>query len=109
MLGSPKESSHLKLRKVVTHIEKNLSNFQGELEYERALTEYVNRMKKSGQWAGHPEIKAMAYILNRTIAIYESKYDEFGEVVGFAYKHHESVDNPMSNPILLLHISETHY
>ena len=66
-------------------------------------------MRKSGTYGGHPEIKAMAFILNRTIAIYESKYNESREVVGFYYKAHETVPNPTNNPILLCYFPEVHY
>jgi len=105
-----KKSSHLKLRrKAVNHIEKNLSDFEGALEYEKQSLEYIKKMKKSGTYGGHPEIKAMAFLLNRTIAIYESKYDESREVVGFDYKAHETVPNPTNNPILLCHFPEIHY
>ena len=110
LLGSPKKSSHLKLRKAACdYIQKHIEDFAGALEYEKDPQEYLKEMRKPGIWGGHPEIKALAIILKRNILIYEYKYSKSKKCSGFCLKSTVRSTVSKGAPLLLRHIPETHY
>lgn len=110
LLGKKKGNGHKSLRKkTCDYIEKNICQFEGSLEYENNPQEYITKMRRSGVWGGHPEIKALAKILKRSIHIYESKFSKSRKLIGFQLKAQEDIINITEAPLLLHHIHETHY
>ena len=110
LLGNKKGTSHTSIRKkACDYIEKKLCDFEGSLEYSSNPQEYLKKMRKSGVWGGHPEIKALATIVKRNIQIFESKFSSSGRHTGFQFKAQENVSKPTGAPLLLHHIPETHY
>jgi len=63
--------------------------------------EYLEYMKKDGEWGGQIEIIAIANIINRSIKVYHQKSKKFIEMGGY------HIDN--TEPIELLYRGQSHY
>lgn len=74
---------------------KEEQNFTNELEY-------LEHMKKNGEWGGQIEIIAIANILNRSIKVFHEKKRKFIEMGGF------NIENK-NLPIKLLYRGQAHY
>jgi len=108
LLGNSKGNSHTQLRKrTCDFMEKNINRFSGSFEYDLNPTEYITNMRKLGIDAGHPEIKALSFVLKRTIKIYESRFLN-GRSIGFQFKAKEFYKSKYP-ALLIRHIPEIHY
>ena len=90
LLGPNANYNHKKLRKdTCDYIEKYLLEDHCGFIYDQHPKEHINKMRKSGTWATHVEIRAISNMLKRTIHIYEPKfsmYDGVEKLVGYTKK-----------------------
>ena len=108
-IGQSKPRDHLKLRQeTCDYMQDHLNDYARVFEYVNDPSEYIDNVRKSGEWGGHPEINALSKILERTIRIYESRHSG-KKLLGFILKTQEINDVLQHDPILLHHIPEYHY
>ena len=71
--------------------------------------DYLNRMKKSGEWGDHIMLQALADAFLLHINVYNVVYNDVRRTDIIASSHKDAFVNFVKVPIFLGHIGESHY